>query len=116
MFSGFSGGFFMGFASGFFSREIVKVGSKVSKPLVDKLTKFGEETVSQSKERLSHVYESFEDIVAEVKSNVAKMAPESAVVGVNGAPAKKATKSEAPQAKPRKKATRKAASKAEGGA
>ena len=82
MFSGFGGGFVAGFVSGFVSREISRAVLKVAKPTVDKALEASSGRLQKSKESFAHMYENFEDMVAEVKNAAAKKVPKKTKVTV----------------------------------
>jgi hypothetical protein len=69
LFSGSAGSFLVGFASGFFTREIVEIGKKNLGPFFEKAGKTSSQMIEKGKESLAQIQENFEDLVAEFRAN-----------------------------------------------
>ena len=67
---GFATGFFVGFGSGFVSREVVNYGGKYLRPVARSIVKTGVLTFEKSREAAARIGETFDDVVAEAQAEL----------------------------------------------
>lgn len=66
--SKFSSGFLVGFGVGFVSRDLLSTQNSMMRPLVKGFIKTGVNLLEKGRESLAHMFETVEDLLAEVRS------------------------------------------------
>lgn len=70
--SSFTAGFVTGFGTGFISRELASTGTTVFRPMVKGTMKTAVALFQKGRNALANMGESFEDLVAEVRSELSQ--------------------------------------------
>lgn len=68
--SSFTGGFLVGFGAGFLSRELLHLGVAAMRPLSKVVIRTGLSAYERGRESVAYFTESFEDLIAEVRSDL----------------------------------------------
>ncbi len=66
--SKFSSGFMLGFGVGFVSRDLLSVENSMTRPVVKGFIKAGVTLLEKGRESVAHLFETVEDLLAEVRS------------------------------------------------
>ncbi len=66
--SKFSAGFFVGFGVGFVSRDLLSTENSMTRPVVKGFIKAGVNLMEKGRESVAHLFETVEDLLAEVRS------------------------------------------------
>lgn len=66
--SRFSTGFLVGFGAGFVSRDLLQPENSMTRPLIKTFLKTGVTVLEKGRESLAHMFETIEDLLAEVRS------------------------------------------------
>lgn len=66
--SRFGSGFILGFGAGFVSRDLMSANNSMMRPLVKGIIRAGYTLVEKGRESVAHMFETFEDLVAEVRT------------------------------------------------
>jgi uncharacterized membrane protein len=104
----FGFGFVAGFGAGFFTREIVKAGRKSFEPVFKAAVKNTMVAIERGRESVAHLGETFEDLVAEARTELGMQSP----LAATGPGSEKDKKSPSRKAPVRKAATKAAAKRA----
>lgn len=66
--SRFSSGFLLGFGAGFVSRDLMSANNSMMRPLVKGVIRAGYTLVEKGRESVAHMFETVEDLIAEVRT------------------------------------------------
>ncbi len=70
--SRFSSGFLLGFGAGFVSRDLMSTNNSMMRPVVKGFIRAGTTLIEKSRESVAHMFETLEDLLAEVRSEKEK--------------------------------------------